>query len=446
MEGAVAVVAAVLLAYAVVERRLQQTPISGAMVFTAVGLLTSEQVTGLITPLHHGHGATTFLELTLVIVLFTDAMVISGARWAAEAPLPGRLLGLGLPLTMVAGWVLAMVLVPDAGIWGAALLAAVLAPTDSALGLPVITNQRVPRLVRHALNVEGGLNDGLALPFVTVFLALALEEESAVGGGHVLQVFLRALVASGAIGVALGGGGALVLRWSMGKGWSARHWRSVALLAMAALAFVLADTIEGSGFIAAWVAGLVAGMTSRGSLAPAQETPEELANLGISVSFVLFGALFLAPALTEASWPALTYALLSLTVVRMVPVAVSLLGSRLAPQTVAYVGWFGPRGLASIVFADLVATSGLPEQNMIVQVVMLTVGLSVVLHGVTAPWGAQRYGSWYAAAVARNPGIREAAEAPQVAHRVRVPQSPPLDEGGGPGGRSPGSATDRGIR
>jgi sodium/hydrogen antiporter len=423
MEGAVAVVAAVLLAYAVVERRLRRTPISGALVFTGVGLLASEQASGLITPSGHGHAATASLELTLVIVLFTDAMAVSRARWATEAPLPGRLLGLGLPLTIVAGWVLAVALIPGLGIWEAALLAAVLAPTDSALGLAVITDQRAPRLVRHALNVEGGLNDGLALPFVTVFLALALEQEGAVGGGHVAQVFLRALLASGAIGVALGAGGVLVLRWSIRKGWSARHWQSVALLALATLAFVVADAIEGSGFIAAWMAGLAAGVTSRGTLTPAQQTPEELANLAISVSFVLFGALFLAPALAGASWQAVTYALLSLTVIRMVPVAVSLLGSRLARPTVAYIGWFGPRGLASIVFADMVATSGLPEQALIVQVVMLTVGLSVVLHGVTAPWGARRYGNWYANAAARDPGIREAAEAPQVTHRVRVPQA-----------------------
>jgi sodium/hydrogen antiporter len=419
MEGAVAVVAAVLLAYAVVERRLRPTPISGAMVFTAVGLLASEQGTGLISPSGRGHEAAALLELTLVIVLFTDAMAVSGARWATEAPLPARLLGLGLPLTMVAGWVLALALLPDAGLWGAALLAAVLAPTDSALGLPVITNPRVPALTRHALNVEGGLNDGLALPFVTIFLAVALEEEGAVGGGHIAQVLLRSLVASGVVGAVVGVGGALVLRWSMGKGWSARHWQSVALLAMAALAFVLADAIEGSGFIAAWVAGLAAGQASRGSLAAAQQTPEELANLGVSVSFVLFGALFLAPALAAASWSMVAYALGSLTVVRMVPVAVALLGSKLARPTVTYIGWFGPRGLASIVFADLVATGGLPQQGLIVPVVMLTVGLSVVLHGVTAPWGAQRYGSWYAATVTRDPGIREAAEPPGMGRRVQ---------------------------
>jgi NhaP-type Na+/H+ or K+/H+ antiporter len=316
--------------------------------------------------------------------------------------------------------VLALALLPDAGLWGAALLAAVLAPTDSALGLPVITDPRVPALTRHALNVEGGLNDGLALPFVTIFLALALEEDGAVGGGHVAQVLLRSLVASGAIGVVVGAGGALALRWSTGKGWSARHWQSVALLAVAALAFVLADAIEGSGFIAAWVAGLAAGLASRGSLAAAQQTPEELANLGISVSFVLFGALFLAPALAAVRWPVVAYALGSLTVVRTAPVAVALLGSKLARPTVAYIGWFGPRGLASIVFADLVATSGLPEQGLIVPVVMLTVGLSVVLHGVTAPWGARRYGSWYAAAVTHDRGIREAAEPPSVARRVQL--------------------------
>jgi len=319
------------------------------------------------------------------------------------------------------GWAL----FPAAGVWGAALLAAILAPTDSALGLPVISNERVPLLIRHALNVEGGLNDGLALPFVTIFLALALEEENAVGGGHVLQVLLRGLLASGAIGVAVGWGGTLLLRWSTGRGWSGPHWQSVALLAMAVLSFALADLIEGSGFIAAWAAGLAAGLVSRGSLAEAQQTPEELASLGVSVSFVLFGALFLAPELDQETWATAGYALLSLTVIRMIPVAVSLLDSGLARQTVAYIGWFGPRGLASIVFADLVVTSGLPEQHLIVPVVMLTVGLSVVLHGVTASWGAQRYGRWYGAAVARDPGIREAAEAPSMAYRVRVSPHPP---------------------
>ncbi|HEY7008724.1 MAG TPA: cation:proton antiporter [Jatrophihabitantaceae bacterium] len=426
MNGAVALVGLALLGYGVFEGRLQRTVVSGAMVFTAVGLLASDQVTGLITTSSHSHDATAFLEVTLVIVLFTDAMAINATRWATEAPLPGRLLGVGLPLTIVVGWLLAAALIGGIGIWGAALLAAVLAPTDSALGLSVITDRRVPLLIRHALNVEGGLNDGLALPFVTVFLALALQEEGAVGGGHVLLVVLRAL-ASAVIGAAVGGGGTLLLCWSMRRGWSARHWRSVALLAMAVLAFALADLIEGSGFIAAWVAGLVAGLTSRGTLDEAQQTPEDVANLAISISFVLFGGLFLAPALEHATWTALAYALLSLTVIRAIPVAVALLGANLAAPTFAYVGWFGPRGLASIVFADLVATSGLPDQSTIVTVVMLTVGLSVVLHGVTAPWGASRYAQWYARAVVATPDLREAAEAPPVRYRVRVTQGQPPD-------------------
>jgi NhaP-type Na+/H+ or K+/H+ antiporter len=425
MDPAVAAIAVVLIAYSLVERRLQHTPVSGAMVFTAAGLLASQQVSGLITSAHEGHGATAFLELTLVIVLFTDAMAVNGARWATEAPLPGRLLGLGLPLTMLVGWLLAWALLPGVGLWAAALLAAILAPTDSALGLPVINNPRVPQLIRHALNVEGGLNDGLALPFVTIFLALAADQEGAVGSGHVAQVLLRALIASAAIGAGVGGAGALALRWSMSKGWSGRHWRSVALLAVAALAFALADTIEGSGFIAAWVAGLVAGLSSRGRLADAQQTPEELGNLAVSISFVLFGALFLAPALEHATWQAVVYALLSLTVIRMLPVAVSLLKAKLAPQTMVYIGWYGPRGLASIVFADLVTTSGLPEQHLIVPVVMLTVGMSVVLHGLTAPMGAEAYGRWYAAAAKRKPSIREAAEAPPVTNRLRVSQDLP---------------------
>lgn len=414
MESAVAVVAATLMAYALVDRRLRQTPISSALVFTAAGVLASEQVTGLITSSVGEHGIAAVLELTLVIVLFNDAMGAGLGPWVTESPLPGRLLGIGFPLTIAVGWVLASVLFPGLGRWDAALLAAILAPTDSALGLPVINNKRVPPLIRHALNVEGGLNDGLALPFVTILLALAQEEEHTVGRGHSVSVFLRALVASGAIGVVLGAGGALALRWSMNRGWSSRPWQSVGLLATATLAYVLADLIDGSGFIAAWVAGLVAGLIARESLSAAQQMPQDVAQLGVSVSFVLFGALLLAPALEHATWTAVTYGLLSLTVIRMIPVAVSLCGSKVAPQTVAYVGWFGPRGLASIVFADLVATSGLPEKHQIVPVVMLTVGMSVVLHGLTAPWGARRYGRWYAAAAARHPEIREAAEAPPI--------------------------------
>jgi NhaP-type Na+/H+ or K+/H+ antiporter len=424
MDAAVTLVGATLLCYAVIEGLLQRTAISGAIVFTAVGLLASTQVTGLIDVSGTGHAATTFLELTLVVVLFTDAMAVNVTRWSREAPLPGRLLGIGLPLTIAVGWILAAPLFPGIGVWGAALIAAVLAPTDSALGLPVITNRRVPRLISHALNVEGGLNDGLALPFVTVFLALALQEEGAVGGGHVLSVVLRAL-ASAAIGAAVGAAGTVLLRWSMHHGWSARHWRSVALLAMAVLAFALADQIEGSGFIAAWVAGLVAGLLSQGSLVEAQQTPEEVANLAISVSFVLFGALFLAPALEHATWSAVGYAVLSLTAIRMVPVAVSLLGAKLARPSIAYVGWFGPRGLASIVFADLVATSGLPKQSTIVTVVMLTVGLSVLVHGVTAQLGARRYGRWFARAIQVNPDLREGATAPSLKSRVRLTHGEP---------------------
>lgn len=391
--------AAVLLAYAVVGRRLRSTPISGAIVFTAVGLLASDQGTGLISPSGHGHVAAAFLELTLVIVLFTDAMAVSGARWTTEAPLTTRLLGLGLPLTMVAGWVLA--LLPDAELWEAALLAAVLAPTDSALGL-----------------VEGGLNDGLALPLATIFLALALKEKGAVGGGHLAEVFLRALVASGAIGVVVGraarcccaGRWAGLVGTALAVGGVAGHGRPRLRARRRHRGQRLHRRLGGR-------AGRRPGLAGQPGRSPAD--PRRAGQPGDLGQLRAVRALFLAPALTEASWVAVAYALGSLTVVRMAPVAAALLASRLARPTVAYIGWFGPRGLASIVFADLVATSGLPEQGLIVTVVMLTVGLSVVLHGVTAPWGAQRYGNWFAAAVTHDPGTREAAEPPEVAHQAK---------------------------
>ena len=425
MSGVVAVVAVTLLAYALVERLLRRTPLSGAIVFTAVGLLASGQVAGLITPSHSGHAATLVLELTLVLVLFTDAMAIHVSAWGTERRLPGRLLGIGLPLTMAAGGIVAWPLIPGLGVAGAALLASVLAPTDSALGLPVITDGRVPLLIRHALNVEGGLNDGLALPFVTIFLAVALEEEGVVGGGHVVQVFLRAILASGGIGAAIGVAGSFALRWSMARGWSARHWRSVALLSMAALSFALADAIGGSGFIAAWVAGFSAGVASRGTLAEAQQTPEELANAGTSVSFALFGAVFLAPALGHVTWQAVAYAVLSLSLIRLVPVAVSLLGTGLAPPTVAYIGWFGPRGLASIVFVVLtVEGSKLPHSDSIVVAVVATITLSVYAHGLSSRPLTDRYSRWFAGHPRHDLPPMESVPAPH--QRWRRPTAAPV--------------------
>jgi len=272
----------------------------------------------------------------------------------------------------------------------------------------------VPATVRQGLNVESGLNDGIALPFFVVLLAAATGHSGSTGAA---EVFALALGASTAVGIAVGWLGAWLLVAATARGWVAEEWRRVPAVMVAVLGYVVTGSLEGSGFITAWVAGLTFGVVWRRGAPPSEAATagpdsvvglsEEIGDLLASLSFFVFGAVLLGPALSALDWRTGLYAVLSLTVVRMLPVAVALTGSRFRPPTVLYVGWFGPRGLASIVFALLVLEDGPPGADLLVDVVALTVGLSVVLHGATAAWAAGWYAGWHAAAAAADPDLRE---------------------------------------
>lgn len=424
MTASVVLVSGAVVAYSFVVRRLRTTPVTGPLLFTIVGLAVGSEGLGLITPQHDGRFGATLLEAALVLVLFSDAVAISGSSWLRDRFLPLRLLGIGLPLTILAGWALALILLPGLKLWEAALLGTILAPTDAVLGQAVVSDRRVPRLIRHGLNIESGLNDGLALPVLTIFLTLALGDLGVPGRVQPVLELLRAIVASGAIGLGIGWIVAHLLVWSDDRGWSDRHWRAIALLAVAGLSFVLADGVGGSGFIAAWVSGLTAGSVLGERRANAGRLAEEFADVGTMLSFLGFGALFLGSALRHASWMQLGYAALSLTVVRAVPVAASLLGTGLSRRSVLYLGWFGPRGLASVIFAGVIIEAELPAATPIVTTAMLTVGLSVVLHGVTAWWGAERYADWYEAEARVRPDLPEAASVMHLGERVRTSTLP----------------------
>ena len=206
-------------------------------------------------------------EVALVAVLFTDA---AGVRWSVlrrDDALPLRLLGLGLPLTMVLGTVGAWLLLPGLTFWELALVAVILAPTDAALGQPAIADPRVPATVRQGLNVESGLNDGIALPFFVLLLAAATGDTESAGVG---EVFPLALGLSTAIGLAVGWLGARLLAWSTAHGWVSEEWRRVPALVFAALGYAVTVSLDGSGFITAWVAGLAFGVVWRRTV-PAAE-------------------------------------------------------------------------------------------------------------------------------------------------------------------------------
>lgn len=411
-----AAVAAVTAGYALVSQRLATTAVSAAMVFTAFGVAIGPIGLGLIDLSDDAGPVLTLVEATLTLVLLTDAMSVHRRDLHIGGFLPGRLLAIGLPLTIGAGWLLAWPLLPGLTAWELALLGAILAPTDAALGKTAVSNPRVPPLVRSGLNVESGLNDGMVLPFFMLFLA-ALPGTVASEEG-VTGVFWRALVLSTALGLAVGGIGGWLVNRSRERGWVSPAWRQLFVLAVAAGSYTLAVVVDGSGFIAAWVAGFAFGVSLR-QTAPAEhagqpaadddtaDLAERLGEFLAPLSFLVFGAVLLGPALEHLDWRIITYAVLSLTVVRLLPVAFSLVGTGLALPTVGYVGWFGPRGLASVVFGLLVVEEHVPGAQLLGRVIAVTVALSILAHGMSAAFLADRYGAWHEKAVARRPRLRE---------------------------------------
>ena len=385
--------AVALVAFGAVSRRMERGVVSPPMVFLGLGI-----VLGHLGWLDAGSGLLDGLtELTLVLVLFTDATRIDLAHLRLEGSLPARLLGIGLPLTVAAGALAAGMIVPGLGPWEAVLLGAVLAPTDAALGQAVVSSRLVPVRIRQGLNVESGLNDGIALPVVLVAIAFAGAAGGDGGLAHwlsfaVLQVTLGPL-AGAAVGY-LGGRG--VAR-SVRAGWMNEPFQRLSVLGLAGLAFAGAELVGGNGFIAAFVAGLTLGNTERAVCVRVHEFGEAEGQLLTLVVFLIVGGVLVPAALPHWDHRAWLYALSSLSVVRMAPVALSLAGSGLRPATLTFVGWFGPRGLASILYAQIVVREGLPAAGLVESIVTLTVVLSTVLHGLTAYPLARRYAARLAA-------------------------------------------------
>jgi NhaP-type Na+/H+ or K+/H+ antiporter len=386
---ALGLIACALFGFALLSRRVEGTIVTGPLLFVAAGLVCGW--TGLAEFGSAAHGgdqeasrAVVFLvaELALVLLLFTDAARID-PRAVRGNPLPARLLGIGLPLTVGLGALLGLLVLTDLEAWECAIVAAVLAPTDAALGQAVFSSPAVPERVRQALGVESGLNDGGSVPFLMLFIALAASEEGA--GGGWLRFTVEQIGFGALIGVAAGALGGLALLRAAERGWTTTVYERLGLAAVALIAFVVADEVGGNGFIAAFVAGGAAGMAAghlRERMIDFAEEEGEL--LKVAVLFI-FGV-FAADALAGVTWQMVAYAVLSLTVIRMLPVAIALAGQGLDARTIAFMGWFGPRGLASVILALVVIEeepllAGLEE---IFLVMTVTVLMSVVAHGVTA--------------------------------------------------------------
>jgi sodium/hydrogen antiporter len=411
------VLAVVVFAFGLVSRRLEGTIITAPLLFVVAGVVLSPAGFGVAEFALDEHTVLLLGEIALAVVLFTDAAQTNLRALRQNEALPLRLLGIGMPLTIALGAGAAALLLTDLTFWEAAIVGTVLAPTDAALGQAVVSNPRVPARLRQALNVEAGLNDGLSVPFLALFLTLAEAEEEHLSASVWIRFTLEQIGWGVLVGVGIGVVGGWLVSQALGRGWITDSFQRLSLLALAIIAWALADAIGGNGFIAAFVGGLVIGPTVERvgeRLIRFTEAEGQLLNLSV---FFIFGVLAAGLA-RSLSWTIVLYALLSLTVIRMLPVAISLLGTRLRAVSVLFAGWFGPRGLASVVLGLVVIEEAplIAARDEMEMVVTLTVLLSVLLHGVTA--------APLSAAYARR--IEDmAADVPEKRDGVPSPEGPP---------------------
>ena len=388
---AAAIFVSLLFIYALLSGRASQTPITAPLLFTAAGMVMSPLWIHIADA---GVTANVFLrlaELGLVLLLFTDASRTDLTVLRNIGTLPGRLLSTGMLLTILLGGIVARLVFPSLSIWEAGILSAILAPTDAGLGQVVVTSPRVPTRVREALNVEAGLNDGLSVPFLLFFMALAAAKIEG-GAASLLQFIGEQLGLGVVVGLGVGLLGGWLLRVARRRGWIAESFQQIGVVTLPLLCLLLAEMVDASMFIASFVAGLAVQIPFKDAGTHSFEFAEEWGQMFNLAVFFLFGMIVVRDwsQFTRSSW---VYAVLSLTVVRIIPVAVALIGTRLSRPTVLFMGWFGPRGLASIVLGlvYLEQELHLPSESAIRAAVMMTVVLSIFVHGLSAMPGISTY-------------------------------------------------------
>jgi len=412
MQSGLAILLIIVVLYAVVAVWLGRRSITMPMFFLAVGALTGAEGLGWITFQLTSEEIKLLVEITLALVLFADASTLNIHQLKEDAGLPARLLFIALPLIIGLGGLLAFALFPQEKIGFALLIGAILAPTDAALGLPIFSNRRVPVRIRRALNVESGLNDGIATPFVALFTALAVAEESQQLTGWATSALLSIAIAV-AVGAALGMLGGWLFAESMRRRLTSRATEQIGALALALAIYFGSIALGGNGFIAAFVGGLFFSYIARHRQHHAIEFTEGTATLLSLFVWTIFGSFLVIPLFTAFNPLALLYAILSLTVVRMLPVALSLRGTHFRGDTQLVMGWLGPRGLASVVFT-LIAFESFNEiarpYDTLFAIAGWTILLSVLLHGFSALPLARWYANRLKAASPSTPELLEVTD------------------------------------
>jgi NhaP-type Na+/H+ or K+/H+ antiporter len=380
-----AILTAFIFLYSISSKGLERTPINGAILFTAFGLFLGPFGLGFLKLDVGAEELRHLAELTLALVLFTDAANANLSVLKKSFHISQRLLLIGLPMTILLGI--------GAGVWvfggltllEIAILATMLAPTDAALGKAVVTNESVPANIREGLNVESGLNDGICVPILFVFLTLAASSGT---DANTPMLALKLVSQEIGIGIGVGVGLTLLGMWLLkicsDREWISETWRQLPVVALAVSCFALSQQLGGSGFIASFVGGMLFGGVEKGRKHKLLLAAEGTGDTFALITWVIFGAAVVGQSLKHFSWEVVLYSFLSLTIVRILPVFLVLGGMKLRTDEKLFIGWFGPRGLASIVFAVIVLNKNLPGGETIVLTVVCTIVLSIVTHGLSA--------------------------------------------------------------
>ncbi len=388
------IIAILVLVYGYISNWLPKFNISGPMIFTTFGLLLSPLGFHLVDVEINAEFVTILVEIALILVLFSDAALLDLPLLKRFWQLPTRLLFLGLPLTIFAGTLVAQRLFPDQPLIHLLMLALLLTPTDAALGKAVVTDKKLPKEIRATINVESGLNDGIIFPILITVVAVIVSGSEHTNSNHWLMYVFEQIVFGALVGGVIG---YLAIKWfalSIKHDWIVESYQNLIPLALAILAYYLAESVSGNGFIAAFFAGLYAGNTNEQARGHIEDFAESEGELLVLISFFIFGLVFVPTTLPYLSWKIIIYALLSLTLLRVLPVMLALTASPLHLSGRLFIAWFGPRGVASILYVLIVAQelAGLVGFEFVYSVVTVTVILSIIAHGLTA----QPFTNWYA--------------------------------------------------
>lgn len=406
-KAAISVIAIFVLGFGLISKRLEKSIITPPMAYVGFGILISSSVLGLIQEVEVTNEILKILaEITLAILLFTDASRIQLKLLRQEYKLPLRLLGIGLPITIVSGTILALWLFSnELDIWSAAALATILSPTDAALGQAVVNSSRIPSSIRQAINIESGLNDGICLPILLLFISLAVESEQSQNATYWLTFTSKQILFGTAVGIAVGYFGSKLITQSLRRKWMTQSFEDLSVLGLSILAYTCAEIMGGNGFIAAFCAGLTLGFISTESVLNClREFGEAEGQLLILISFLLYGAVMVIPSFGNATWQMWIYGIASLTVARIIGVMVATSNLKLQLDSTLFIGWFGPRGIASIVYGlSILNQENLQGSELIFTTMVITVLMSVFAHGITAYPGS----IWYANRIANQKDLHD---------------------------------------